>query len=68
MINSQTETCPRCHAREFKTWNELSADEKIAAAKMPLSSEFSLAERKRHRFCVRCWFEQTGFETSDFRA
>jgi hypothetical protein len=42
----------------MKTWPELATDEKLLVKSLPLSAEFALAERKKHRFCTRCWFEQ----------
>jgi hypothetical protein len=42
----------------MKTWPELTEDEKSLAKSLPLSAEFTPAERKQHRFCVRCWFEE----------
>ena len=50
------QTCPRCEHR-LKTWHELSADQKFLAERLPASAEFSAEQRKKHRFCVRCWFE-----------
>jgi hypothetical protein len=49
--------CPRCDFRPLKTWQELDFEERIITEKMPLSAEFSPAERKRHLFCTRCWYE-----------
>jgi len=41
----------------MKNWPELDADEKFTARRLPLSAEYKLSERKKHRFCTRCWFE-----------
>ena len=41
----------------MKTWAELTDDEKLLVKSLPMSAEFTLAERKKHRFCTRCWFE-----------
>jgi hypothetical protein len=41
----------------LKRWDELERDEKIAAERLPGSAHFSKDERKKHRFCTRCWFE-----------
>lgn len=51
-------SCPRCSSPEIKAWDQLSDDEKFLVEKLPLSSEFSAAERKKHRFCTRCFFEE----------
>lgn len=48
--------CPKCDYKKLKTWDELSEDEKMAV-RVRLS-DFSLEQRKKHRFCVRCWFEE----------
>ncbi len=42
----------------MKTWPELSTDEKLLVKSMALSAEFTIIERKKHRFCTRCWFEK----------
>lgn len=57
--NRSKNSCPRCGFEDLKAWQELNEDEKILAEKMPLSAEFNEDERKRHLFCVRCWFEET---------
>ena len=49
--------CPKCDYKKLKTWDELSEDEKIIVKVK--HSEFTLQEKKRHRFCVRCGFEET---------
>ena len=41
----------------MKSWDELTGDERLLAERLPLSAEFTLGERKKHRFCTRCWFE-----------
>ena len=39
-------------------WDHLTGDEKLLAEKLPASVDYSLVERKKHRFCTRCWFEE----------
>lgn len=51
--------CPRCHQR-LKDWKELNSDEKFTVERLPASADFSIEQRKKHRFCVRCWFEDIG--------
>ena len=51
--------CPKCHSREFKSWDEIDRDEKIVAECLPKSAQYQLTTRKKHRFCTRCWFEET---------
>jgi len=50
--------CPRCGKPGLKDWKDLDDEEKVAAARMPPSAEFSVEERKKHRFCIRCWYEE----------
>lgn len=44
----------------LKRWDELNDEQKFLAERLPVSAEYSAAERKKHRFCTRCWFEETG--------
>ena len=41
----------------------MTADEKFIIEKLPLSGEFSLEERKQHRFCARCFYEERAAES-----
>jgi hypothetical protein len=59
MLRTAEKTCPKCHAAKMKTWRELTEDEQIVVKSLPFSAEFTLTERKKHRFCTRCWFEDT---------
>jgi len=63
MIALSEKTCPRCHSRDLKTWSELSPDDIILAERLPMSAEYTQKERKKHRICTRCWFEETKLET-----
>lgn len=56
--------CPRCHHR-LKNWNELNSGEKFTVERLPASADFSIEERKKHRFCVRCWFELSETESKN---
>jgi hypothetical protein len=42
----------------MKTWEELSGEQKFLVERLPMSAEFSPDQRKKHRFCERCWFEE----------
>ncbi len=42
---------------DIRTWNELTSEEQILARRLPGSAAFTLKERKKHRFCIRCWYE-----------
>jgi hypothetical protein len=58
MVHANEKICPKCHLAKMKTWQELTADEKLLVKSLPGSAEFTLTERKKHRFCTRCWFEE----------
>ncbi|MBK6748682.1 MAG: hypothetical protein IPG67_01350 [Acidobacteria bacterium] len=53
--------CPKCNSRDFKPWGELDHDELIAAEARP--TKYTSAQRKKHRICTRCWFEQAESKT-----
>lgn len=57
-----SDKCPKCDYKKLKTWDELSEDEKIIIKVK--HSNYPLEQRKKHRFCVRCGFEET---STDFR-
>jgi ribosomal protein S27AE len=57
MRDFEEKMCPRCHHAGMKRWEELTGDERFLVERLPASKDFSLEERKRHRFCPRCWFE-----------
>jgi len=61
---SSRDECPKCGARELKRWGDLDDDQKFLAERLPASAEYTIAERKKHRFCTRCWFEE-GLEFND---
>lgn len=50
--------CPRCHQAKMKSWSELDEEEKMLVERLSASAEFTPKERKKHRFCVQCWYEQ----------
>lgn len=56
---SNKKICPNCGATKMKDWDDLDFEEKIIAERLPASAEFTRKERKQHRFCVKCWFEET---------
>ena len=51
--------CPRCGSPKLKNWDELGGDEKFMIEKLPSAEKFSAEERKHHRFCTRCFYEET---------
>ena len=52
-------TCPRCGSPKLEAWGELTEDERLLAERLPASADYPLSERKKHRFCTRCWYEET---------
>ena len=57
MKDLNREVCPRCGNQKLKSWTELTDDEKILVEKLPLSADFTKEERRRNRWCARCWHE-----------
>lgn len=62
---SRENICPNCGAAKLKTWDELDFEQKIIVERLPASAEYSKAERKKHRFCTRCFFEEVEFQTKN---
>ena len=58
MIHQTEKICPRCGSSKMKSWEELTDEERFLAARLPLSADYTLDARKKHRFCTRCWFEE----------
>lgn len=54
--------CPRCQFLTMKTWDELNREQQFLVERLPASADYTLDERKKHRFCERCWFEDCGSE------
>ncbi len=61
MPNNTEALCPKCHAPNFKPWPDLDRDEQIAAMARP--TKYTRTQRKKHRICTRCWFEQSDPKT-----
>lgn len=55
--------CPKCGSPKIKEWSELSDDEKFLVEKLPASGNFSAEDRKHHRFCTRCFYEDAANKT-----
>ena len=58
MNSFQDNFCPKCHFTKMKTWDELNSEQQMLAERLPASAEYTKAERKKHRLCERCWFEE----------
>ena len=37
--------------------DELDEEQIFLVQRLPASAEYTTEERKKHRFCTRCWFE-----------
>jgi hypothetical protein len=45
----------------LRAWRELDEGEREIVRRLPASADFTMDERTaRHRWCVRCWHEETG--------
>ena len=51
--------CPKCGKARMKPWDELTDEQKFLVERLPGSAEFTPERRKTHRFCVRCWYEDS---------
>jgi len=49
--------CPQCGSPKIKEWKDLTDEQKFLVERLPMSAEFSLDERKRNYWCVKCWEE-----------
>jgi hypothetical protein len=60
MIDFREKICPKCHSPSMKNWKDLDPEQKMLAERLPASADYPKMQRKRHRFCTRCWFEEEG--------
>ncbi len=58
MMHSSEKMCPRCGSAKMKSWDALTEEQQLLARKLPLSAEYPHSTRKKHRFCIKCWFEE----------
>lgn len=62
MMESERQ-CRRCATGRLRGWSELNDEEREVATRLPASKDYSIEERvARHRWCPRCWYEDTGRE------
>ncbi len=60
MTKTVSDRCPRCGEGRLRSWNALNEEEQIVARRLPATAEYPSNEREnRHRWCVRCWYEET---------
>ncbi len=58
MKSFQEKTCPRCGSSKMKNWKDLTDEQKFLVERLPLNTDCTPEERKKHRFCERCFFEE----------
>jgi hypothetical protein len=58
--SESTEVCPRCGYYRLMPWKELDDEQRFLVERLAASAEWTPEERKRHRYCTRCWFENVG--------
>lgn len=56
MEKFSSDTCRNCGSTKFKSWDELSEDDKFITKRLPDNSEVSDEQRKKQRFCKRCLY------------
>lgn len=56
--NLTQKICPQCSSPKMKSWEELNDEQKFLVERLALSGDFTPSERKKHRFCTRCFFEE----------
>jgi hypothetical protein len=61
-VEQRAGRCTRCAADgSLRAWSELEDGEREVVRRLPASTVYSQEERAaRHRWCVRCWHEETG--------
>lgn len=52
--------CPRCDYPIMKAWDDLSDDDRFVVERIPGPHDVLPEQRKKHRFCKRCFFEDIG--------
>jgi hypothetical protein len=57
--------CPQCGAPKMKNWEDLTDEQKFLVERLPLNTDFTLKQRKKHRFCERCWFEDVDVKSTN---
>jgi len=54
-----SDICPQCDSPTLRSWGDLSDQEKYIVERLPTFADVPAEQRKKHRFCTRCWFEET---------
>jgi hypothetical protein len=59
-MKSMTDKCTRCGEGRLSSWQELTEEEREVTRRLPASADYDTEERRaRHRWCTRCWHEET---------
>ena len=66
MDSESGKRCPRCDAGRLRGLSELNDEEREVVKRLPASADYLVEERAaRHRWCTRCWYEDTGRGTRE---
>jgi hypothetical protein len=58
-VFDRNKICPKCQSPKMKDWHELNDEQQFLVERLPTSSRYTHTQRKKHRFCVQCFYEQT---------
>jgi hypothetical protein len=60
LMTNLNSRCPRCGEGRLQSWRELGEEERELVRRLPPSGDYTPEERKaRHRWCTRCWYEES---------
>ena len=62
---SNEKICPNCGSPKMKNWDELDFEQRIIVERLPASADYTRSQRKKHRFCVRCFYEEIEPQTKN---
>lgn len=51
-----TRCCKNCGSQKFKTWDNLTDEEKFLIQRLPQNTETSIEQKKKQHFCKRCFY------------
>jgi predicted nucleic-acid-binding Zn-ribbon protein len=58
MKDISIQTCRNCGSAKFKSFAELTEDEKFVIERLPDGSGISDVQRNEQRFCARCLYQE----------
>jgi hypothetical protein len=65
MKTFHVQICPQCDSPKLKAWRDLTDEQKFLVERLPQNTQFTKEQRKKHRFCERCWFEDAQIRTEN---